>query len=291
MDWQQISVSLDREDVAQAEALLSLSGAVALTFDDAADSPLFEPAIGTTPLWPTVTVQALIPQHLDAMRVARLLEHAVPTLSELSIREIRHADWEQGLQQNVAAKRIAANLQIVPAQWSGASSEAELVRLNMGLAFGTGRHPTTTLCLEWLAANPPTGARVYDFGCGSGVLVIAALKLGAAYAYASDLDPQALSATLSNAALNSVGDLIWTGTPDALPKVALDLVVANILAGTLIESATALAGTLKPGAKLVLSGILTEQRESIQGAYAEEFEQFEHSDLDGWTCISAIRSQ
>jgi ribosomal protein L11 methyltransferase len=161
----------------------------------------------------------------------------------------------------------------------------------MGLAFGTGRHPTTALCLDWLARHPPRGARVLDFGSGSGILALAALALGAERCWAVDHDPQALLATEENARLNDVARLLWIGPLERLPSVEVDLVLANVVAGTLIEHAARFAAWTEAGATVVLSGMLADQAEPVEAVYATSFEGFERAIEDSWLRITARRKR
>jgi ribosomal protein L11 methyltransferase len=288
VDLQQLSVELDRDEALHAEALLSLAGALAVSLGDAADAPLFEPAPGTTPLWPSVRLHALFPADVDVGAVATLVRDALNGDALVEIAAVTEAQWSAGMRQSVTALRFGRSLAVVPAE-AEAPQGATTVRLNMGLAFGTGQHATTALCLEWLDAHPPRGATVYDFGCGSGVLAIAALALGARFAWASDVDPQAVTATLRNAELNRVQNSLWVGTPDVLPVIEPDIVLANILAGTLVESTRLLADMVAPGHKVVLSGILAEQKEFVAQAFAADFHDFEYAELGGWLRIVATR--
>jgi ribosomal protein L11 methyltransferase len=196
-------------------------------------------------------------------------------------------DWRRNWRQRVDARRFGARLTLVPAEET--APDAAALRLHMGLAFGTGEHPTTALCLEWLDRNVGTGSRVLDYGCGSGVLALAALKLGAHFAYAVDNDPQALAATNDNARLNGLGSL-WIGPPESLPAVEVDLIVANILAGPLEHLAPAFAARARPGCVLALSGILEAQAEQVEHAYAPFFEGFEYEIRDGWARLTARRT-
>jgi ribosomal protein L11 methyltransferase len=289
VDLQQLSIQLDRESALHAEALLSLAGALALSLDDAADAPLFEPAVGAMPLWPSVRLRALFNAEVNMSAVAAIVRNGVGSGAKIEIATLVKSDWSAGLQQTISPRRFGEKLFVVPADTATADAPTT-IRLNMGLAFGTGQHPTTALCLEWLDAHPPRGATVYDYGCGSGVLAIAALKLGAAFAWGSDLDPQAATATRANAVLNAVEDSIWVGTPAELPPISPDIVLANILAGTLIESTDLLAKLLAPGRKLVLSGILNEQRDLVTRAFAADFGEFEFAELGGWIRIVATRN-
>jgi ribosomal protein L11 methyltransferase len=165
------------------------------------------------------------------------------------------------------------------------------VKLNLGLAFGTGDHPTTALCLEWLDANLEPGTRLLDYGCGSGILAIAALRLGAATASAVDIDPQALLATRENADLNNVASQLWIGLPDDLPETEADVLVANILAGPLQDLAARFHELVSPGGRIVLSGILAGQSRAVQEAYAGHFGPFDEQQCDGWIRLSATRAR
>jgi ribosomal protein L11 methyltransferase len=160
----------------------------------------------------------------------------------------------------------------------------------MGLAFGTGEHPTTALCLDWLEQRVASGMTMLDYGCGSGILALAALKLGARLAYAVDNDGQALLATRANAVLNGVGERLFVSAPEALPDVQVDVLAANILARPLVELAPTFAQRLRPGGSLVLSGILASQAATVAEAYAAEFDDLEQTARDGWLRLSARRS-
>jgi ribosomal protein L11 methyltransferase len=161
----------------------------------------------------------------------------------------------------------------------------------MGLAFGTGQHPTTALCLEWLARQRLSDLTVLDFGCGSGILALAALKLGAAYAFACDHDPQALTATGENARLNDLERRLWIGEPQSLPELEADVIMANIVAGTLIALAEQFAALATQGTSLVMSGLLTEQSADVESAFAAHFADFERAERDGWVRLVGRRKR
>jgi ribosomal protein L11 methyltransferase len=284
----QVSVRVRRADAERAEALLNLAEPLALTFDDAADSPLFEPEPGATPLWPELLIHALFPAEFDIDSLGAILQSALPAIQTIDSRQIEAADWQAGLEQAVFVQHVADNLCVVPAEYDQDPPATHVVRLNMGLAFGTGRHPTTLLCLEWLAQNPPRGLTVCDYGCGSGVLAIAALRLGATQAIAIDNDPQAVRATQANAELNRCADRLTAGVPEDLPHPSADIVLANILAGTLRESMPRIAAMLQPGGRIVLSGVLESQVDETQHSFAERFESFRTAVRDDWARITAI---
>jgi ribosomal protein L11 methyltransferase len=203
--------------------------------------------------------------------------------------ELADEDWQNAWREQIRARRFG-RLWLTPADEPPASRGGCQIRLHMGLAFGTGAHPTTALCLDWLEKRPRAGERLIDFGCGSGVLAIAALALGARRAFAVDDDDQALEAAARNAELNGLSDAIWIGHPDDLPALTVDLIAANIVANTLMGLAGTFAGRVRPGGAIVLSGILPEQADSVQSAFAQRFEQFERTERDGWTRLSAVRS-
>jgi ribosomal protein L11 methyltransferase len=194
------------------------------------------------------------------------------------------------LRQTVEARSIGRRLWLTPANDDAGPADRTHVRLNMGLAFGTGAHPTTALCLEWLDAHLVSGATVLDYGCGSGVLAIAALALGASRAWAIDNDPQALLATRANAALNGVSERVFVGAPESLPNLTVDVLVANILATPLIELAPMLTARLGSKGALVLSGVLEHQAPQVVAAFAPQFGAFEIDTLQGWARLAARRN-
>jgi ribosomal protein L11 methyltransferase len=231
-------------EVPRAEALVELAGAEAISLHDAADDPVLEPEPATAPLWPTVIVRASFAGDADLSTLCDLLRRACAA-SDISVTVLEESAWERGLRQVVEARPIGRRLWLAPANDKAEPTDRIVVRLNMGLAFGTGAHPTTALCLDWLDAHLTSAVTVLDYGCGSGVLAIAALALGASHAWAVDNDPQALLATDANAALNRVNDRLFVGAPESLPAVTVDVLVANILAAPLIDLAPAFAARLR----------------------------------------------
>jgi ribosomal protein L11 methyltransferase len=219
--------------------------------------------------------------------VQRLTGTPLPEhLSEL----IEDQDWERSWMDNFQPMRFGQRLWIVPSWHAAPEPDAVNLLLDPGLAFGTGTHPTTALCLEWLDAQTLQDCTVLDFGCGSGILAIAALLLGAGLAIGTDIDPQALEASRDNASRNGIEPARFPlYLPGELPGVRADVLVANILAGPLVELAPRLAELLGPGGRLALSGILAEQAEAVRAAYSKDFMLEPTAEKDGWVRISGIR--
>jgi ribosomal protein L11 methyltransferase len=287
---QQLTLQLEGADVPAAEALLELAGAESIAFADAADDPVLEPLPETTPLWPHVVVRAVFSGDKDLSGLGDLLRRSCRAVS-VRIASIRDADWQEAIRQVFKARAFGRRIWLAPADDASVPAGRTGIRLHMGLAFGTGEHPTTALCLDWLDGAIGGGETVLDYGCGSGVLAIAALALGAQHAWATDNDPQALTATRANAELNGVEAELTINEPEAVPPVATDVVVANILAGPLIALAPKIAPHVRPGGALVLSGILVSQADGVTRAYAPYCTDFEQTTEQGWVRISARRRQ
>jgi ribosomal protein L11 methyltransferase len=281
--WQQLILRLKAEELPRTEALLRLAGAQAVSIADDSDFPLLEPGPGETPIWPTVILRALFPGNLD-------LRGLQMSLQATEVVSIVDQDWIDAWRQQITARDFGRGFWVTPADSPDEPGAVRQLRLRMGLAFGTGQHPTTALCLEWLTARDLSGVRVLDYGCGSGILALAALALGASYAWAVDDDSQAITATEENARDNKLHGSLWTGLPQHLPRIEADLIVANIVAGTLTNLASTLAGQARPNAVIALSGILAAQRGEVESAYAPFFNEFSHTTRDGWVCLSARRN-
>ena len=276
MPFLEISLTLSAAQQPRTEAALEQCGALAVTLLDAnaetADErAIFEPGVGETPLWKALALHALFESDVDRAALLAALIEALPDVSpqQIAFHEVADQDWERVWMDRFQPMRFGRRLWIYP--WNieppEDAGEAVIVRLDPGLAFGTGTHPTTALCLEWLDGLSLAGKTMLDFGCGSGVLAIAALKLGAANAIGVDNDPQALTASLDNAQRNGVGDRLALFAPGNLMAGACDILVANILAGPLHDLAPAFAALLKPGAPFALSGILAAQVQELLERY------------------------
>lgn len=242
------------------------AGALSVTLTDAADTPILEPALNTTPLWPQVHLSALFAQEADCAVIIETLTAALGRAPAHHFIEIADRTWEREWLKDFKPMRFGRRLWIYPHEEPADLPDVTIVRLDPGLAFGTGTHPTTALCLDWLDSAELEGCTVIDYGCGSGILAIAAVKLGAAHAFAVDHDPQALLATRENAQRNAVSEQIETLSPaDPLPRA--HALLANILALPLIELAPRFEKALATDGRLTLSGILSEQAEEVAAAY------------------------
>ncbi|MGC9457670.1 MAG: 50S ribosomal protein L11 methyltransferase [Halothiobacillaceae bacterium] len=268
--WVQMSVAVPEAQVEAAEEALLAAGALSVTLLDTDDVPVLEPAPGETPLWPSVRVIGLFAADQDPAAVMGSLHNALPVhlLDSFDWQELPDQDWTRKWMDEFQPQRFGQRLWVVPGWCTPPDPTAVNLMLDPGLAFGTGNHPTTALCLGWLESQVRGGERVLDFGCGSGILAIAALKLGADTARGVDIDPQALTATADNAAANGIEPprLVATLPEGLAPDEGFDLVVANILANPLIELAPTLAAHLVPGGRFALSGVLREQADAVADA-------------------------
>jgi ribosomal protein L11 methyltransferase len=288
MPWQQFSIEAGQLDPETLSQFFEQQGALSVTFQDAADQPMFEPLPGETPLWSATRVVALFDDEvsLETLR-QKMRQEFDATLSErLQVETLEDRDWERVWLDDFKPMQFGSRLWVCPAGMRPPVDDAIIIDLDPGLAFGTGTHPTTALCLEWLDANPPADLQVLDFGCGSGILAIAALKLGADKVWATDIDEQALWATTNNAKQNAVNEKLNCALPDELPPVCeVDVLLANILANPLIELTDTLVRAVRPGGMLVLSGILAEQAEQVKTAYSPHVQMDTVIERAGWVCM------
>jgi len=268
MDWQQFVMDLNNLNAQHVEEVFARHGAFSVTLTDAGNEPVLEPAPGETPLWSDTCITALFSAEADLAAVADELVETlgIRELPSHRIELLEDRAWEREWLKDFGPMRFGDRLWICPGDTT-APDDAVVVHLDPGLAFGTGTHPTTALCLDWLDGLALDGRTVLDYGCGSGVLAIAAIKLGGHSATAMDIDPQAVTATLANAAHNGLTDSIRVVADDAAVTGYFDVVVANILAGPLIELAESISMRLSSGGELALSGILSDQVNKIQAAY------------------------
>lgn len=289
MAWIELAVASRYPDF--AEAVLEACGAASVTMTDAADVPVLEPAPGETPLWPATITRGLFVAgtDLDAVRAALAEQLPDGADAEITLHPVEDRDWVRAWLDHAQPLPFGERLWICPSGHTVTAENAVIVHLDPGLAFGTGTHPSTAMCLEWLATHDVTDQRVLDYGCGSGVLAIAALKLGARDAIGVDIDPQALIATRDNAEINGVAErMICADIAQAVDDV-VDIVLANILARPLIELAPTLANRVRPGGAIVLAGLLERQADEVRAAYAPWFEFEADGRKDGWNRLSGRR--
>jgi ribosomal protein L11 methyltransferase len=288
MSWLQVSIRTTDQDVPRLEALLDDLGAVSVTLLDAGDEPVLEPDIGTTPLWSSTIVVALFSADTALETIRAELDAAGIADTSIAAEILEDKNWEREWMTHFKPTRFGERLWVVPS-WAAAPDEQAInLELDPGLAFGTGTHPTTALCLTWLDKQALKGQRLIDYGCGSGILAIAALLLGAEAVLATDIDPQALEATAENARRNRVAR-IQCVAPTDMPAQAADIVIANILANPLISLAEELASRTRPGGLIALSGILEEQAALVRDRYTEWFDMHGTEVLNGWVLLHGIR--
>lgn len=314
MPWRELSFPAPLEHQSAAEAALEALGALAITLQDAdAETPderaIFEPGVGELPLWNTITLNALFGADADPQLLSTALGNTLGWLdpAQLRVQEVADQDWERVWMDQYQPMQFGERLWIYPwnieppddtGEVTGRSSAScardtsasmHVVRLDPGLAFGSGTHPTTALCLEWLDGLDLVGRSITDFGCGSGILAIAALKLGAARAVGVDNDPQALTASAENARRNGVAGRLALCLPDDFDAAPAEVFVANILAGPLADLAPTFAAATAPGAPFAISGILIGQQDELLARYAEWFEELCVDTRENWVRISGRR--
>ncbi len=285
MPWQKLIVEIDPESRERIEESVVELGALSISLEDAGDEPLLEPAPGETPLWSALRLIALFPDEVDRETV-----NAALATGETRWERLDDRDWERVWLADFKPECFGGHLWVCP-HGEKTPAAGAVVRLDPGLAFGTGRHPTTALCLEWLATAPLNDRTVVDYGCGSGILGVAAAVLGAARIVAVDIDPQALLATRDNAAANGVRERFTISAPEDLAPEPADILVANILSGPLVRLAPQLAAAVRPGGALVLSGILDEQAAQVRAAYAPWFDELAVTTRSGWVRIDGERNK
>ena len=304
MAFLQLSMSCKLDDFMPLESALEAVGALAVTMSDAHldaadEQAIFEPGVGETPLWNEMQLQALFPGDSDADLIRAALANTEPSMdfSGATFDVVEDQDWERAWMDQYEPLQFGQRTWIVPwnAELPAAAAEqgeeAAVIRLDPGLAFGSGTHPTTALCLEWLDSLADDGAlqgrEVLDFGCGSGILALAALKLGASRAVGVDNDPQAITATADNAQRNGVAIDVYL--PQDEPAATYPIMVANILASALIELSPVIGARVAPGGVLAMSGILHGQEGEVIAAYADRFDDLRADQQDDWMRVTGRR--
>lgn len=291
MAWHQISVITNENTAPKLADFFSHLGAVSVTYMDAEDEPVYEPAIGETKIWSHTEVIALYEMDADPALIksqvfARFEKDGLQNWRD---EHIEDQEWERAWMEYYKPMKFADKLWVCPTDQEQIEDGTVCLTLDPGLAFGTGTHPTTALCLEWLASHDLNGKTVIDYGCGSGILAVAAILLGAKIAHAVDIDEQALTATRDNALKNNVQDKINCYLPEQFSPIQADLVLANILAKPLIELSEPICALLVSGGQLVLSGILHEQADSVMAAYRNHITFNPPVQQEDWIRLNGIK--
>ena len=291
MAWNQLTLYATQEIAEQLSELLEGLGAVSVTLKEGGEEEILEPLPGETPLWCDTQVVGLFEQEHDMDEVVATLKQksGLTNFPQSFIEPVSDQDWERAWLKDFKPMQFGRRLWIVPSTYEPIDKAAVNITLDPGLAFGTGTHATTALCLQWLDENfssDAEGKDVVDYGCGSGVLAIAAAKLGASHVVAVDIDPQAVIATRENAKNNQVSNEIEACLVDDAAEMSADLLLANILANPLQALAKLFSESMKPDGRIVLSGILSDQVDSVLNVYVQWFEMDEPCYQDGWAMLS-----
>ena len=290
MPWIQIRFNVPPDHVDTFSDLLMDVGAVSVSLEDGADQAIFEPPPGELHLWQQTRVVGLFSDDSIVEEIiSRLKDRLSTPLPEYSHEVLEDKIWERVWMDEFHPINFGKKLWICPSWCEPPDNNAINIKLDPGLAFGTGTHPTTALCLEWLDAHPPQSLQIIDYGCGSGILAVAAAMLGAQSVWAIDHDPQAVLATNDNAENNEVNHLIHAGDARITPKKPVDLLLANILAQPLIDFAPKFADLVKPKGQIVLSGILEQQAEDVAEAYQSYFDLAPKTLKEEWVLLSGCR--
>jgi ribosomal protein L11 methyltransferase len=285
-----LTLTLDGLDAERVEEACLEFGALAVSYTDQRDDPILEPAPGEFRLWPHSRLQALFPFETSPEELIAGLSHVLRVEPErLCVETLADKVWEREWMRDFHPMCFGRRLWVSPHHGHVHTPGAVVVRLDPGLAFGTGTHATTAMCLSWLDEHVTEGACVIDYGCGSGVLAVAAAKLGAGSAHAFDIDPQALIATRDNAAANGVADRVHVVDTDAALPERADILLANILSGPLCSLAPRFAALTRPGGRIVLAGLLSAQTHDVVAAHAAWFDLVPFATRDGWTALSGTR--
>jgi ribosomal protein L11 methyltransferase len=291
MPWLQLRIDTSRQEAAAIEDAVMAAGALSVTLEDNADQPILEPALGETPLWQETRITGLFDAGIDTAAATAIIRKSLRReLPPHRWEALEDKDWEREWMNNYHPIHCGGELWICPSWLEPPQPQAVNLLLDPGLAFGTGTHPTTFLCLQWLARQQQAlaGAELVDYGCGSGILGMAALLLGGRCVTGVDIDPQALLATRDNAQRNGIdAERFPVFLPGKCPPVTADIMLANILAGPLAELAPTLTAMTRPGGLLCLSGILLNQAETVMAAYRPHFVFNPVESKEEWVCLTA----
>lgn len=287
MPFYELTLPVTAAQAKPLEAIITDLGAVAITFQDDSNAPIYEPLPGETPLWDFLKLTALFDNQDSLRRTRKFLTSHLPSV-EIIATQLEDEIWERKWMDHFKPMAFGANSWVIPDGFEPVNPDAVNLYLDPGLAFGTGTHATTALCLQWLDRHDVRGQHWVDFGCGSGILAVMALLQGAEKVICVDIDDQAIAATRQNAEKNKVAEGIEIVSPEAIDSIRRqDGVLANILAAPLKQLRPAFVTMLKPGGHIVLSGILSEQQNDLCEEYAQSFIDIECQNLDDWVRVNA----
>ena len=292
MHWNQISFEINKLEADLASEVLIGYGSISISYSDAHDNAIFEPPVGETPLWEFIRITALFQSEVNTKLIIDSLSEICNIKLNESIK-LNNKIWEEECQKDFPSMQFGKKLWVCPSWESkhAIPNDAIIINMDPGLAFGTGTHQTTSLCLDFLDENPPISSDVIDFGCGTGILAIAAAKLGAQRVIAIDSDPQAVIASRENVANNNCSNVINSfHSAEKINYEHCDLLMANILANPLIELESLFSELLKPNGTILLSGILEKQVKKVVDCYSKNFNKIKITNKSEWFRISAIRN-
>jgi len=287
--WKKVNLTCNKNDANFIEEILFGYGAISISMiDRVGDNPIYEPDVGETPLWETIEISALFEKNITKGIICNILERI--SYTNLDINNLEDQNWVEKFQENSKPIKFGKKLWVVPSWNKLLIPDGIKLKMDPGMAFGSGSHETTQLCLEYLENNTLEGLTILDYGCGSGILSIASLLLGANYTIATDIDPQALKATKENSTNNKVIDRIEIVKPDLIPNIKIDLIVANILSNILIDNRNSFSNLLEPSARLILSGIMRSQLENVIDYYEEFFTIHSVKYKNDWCLVEFMKN-
>ena len=288
-DYFEISLLCGKSEIVSLEDFMLSIGACSVTYRDAQDVAILEPAPGKMPLWQDVEITAMFTKDYQEIDILHRLETKFKD-KKLKLKRLQNQVWERTWLEHFKPMQFGETTWIIPSEYEAVDEKAINIYLDPGMAFGTGTHATTALCLQWIDAHNMENVLAIDFGCGSGILAIAALKHGANKLYCTDIDPQAIESTVINATSNSVIDGIEVvEVKDVTNLKNLDIVLANILAAPLMTLVEVFSGLLKDEGELIMSGILKEQTDEIVEKFKDSFVDFEIKIMDDWASVYCIK--
>ncbi len=288
-DYFEVTLLCGKSEIVTIEDFMLPLGACSVTYRDAQDMAILEPAPGKMPLWQGIEITAMFTKEFNEDKVLHVIQSRFAD-KEVKLKRLKNQAWERTWLEHFKPMQFGQNTWIIPSEYQAVDEKAINIYLDPGMAFGTGTHATTALCLQWIDKHNMQDLQAIDFGCGSGILAIAALKHGANKVYCTDIDPQAIEATVINATSNNVIEGIEVVEGKEVRNLQkLDVVLANILAAPLMSLVAVFSGLLKDKGELVMSGILKEQTDEIVEKFKDSFIDFEIKFMDDWASVYCIK--